>query len=163
MMNPDDRPVNVRTSASARDFWSRPRVQGECPGDVSPDGKVVSQEPRSFSVLQDMPRTAPFQIQRAPQRHLPPLRNSRSIERLVYKSALQDAENIDPQPLLEIERLRRENQLLKNQYPNRCHRRVAISAPFPLMGLRYIGRHVGDIPVIRIMDSCTCLCRSPTP
>lgn len=115
-MNPDDRPVNVRTSASARDFWSRPRVQGECPGDVSPDGKVVSQELRSFSVLQDIPRTAPFQIQRAPQRHLPPLRNSRSIERLVYQNALQDAENIDPQPLLDIERLRRENQLLKNQY-----------------------------------------------
>jgi hypothetical protein len=115
-MNPEDRPVNVRTSVSARDFWSRPRVQGDDPGDVSPDGKVVSQELRSFSVLQDIPRTAPYQLQRPPQRHLPPLRNSRSIERLVYKGALQDAENIDPQPLLEIERLRRENQLLKTQY-----------------------------------------------
>ena len=108
--------MNVRTSASAQDFWSRPRVQGEAPGDVSPDGKIVSQYLRSFSVLQDIPRTAPYQLQRPPQRQIPPLRNSRSIERLVYKGALQDAENIDPQPLLEIERLRRENQLLKNQY-----------------------------------------------
>ena len=116
-MNPEDRAVNVRTSASAQDFWSRPRVQGEAPGDVSPDGKIVSQELRSFSVLQGIPRTAPYQLQRPPQRTiLPALRNSRSIERLVYKGALRDAENIDPQPLLEIERLRRENQLLKNQY-----------------------------------------------
>ena len=34
----------------------------------------------------------------------------------MYKGALQEAENIDPQPLLEIERLRCENKLLKNQY-----------------------------------------------
>jgi hypothetical protein len=115
-MNLEDRQVNVRTSASAKDFWSRPRVTGQSPGNVSPDGKVISQELRSFSILQDIPRTAPYQLQRPPQRQLPPLRNSRSIERIVCKTALQDAENIDPQPLLEIERLRRENQLLKNQY-----------------------------------------------
>ena len=115
-MNPEDRPVNVRTSASAKDFWSRPRVSGEFAGDVSPDGKVVTQELRSVSVLQGIPRTAPYQPQGLPQRQLPSLRNSHSIERLVYKGALQEAGNIDPQPLLEIERLRRENQLLKNQY-----------------------------------------------
>ena len=84
-MNPDDRPVNVRTSASAKDFWCRPRVAGEEPGNVSPDGKVVSQELRSFSVLQDIPQTAPYQLQDNPRRQLPPLRNSRSIERIVYK------------------------------------------------------------------------------
>ena len=83
---------------------------------MSPDGKVVRQELRSVSVLQGIPRTAPYQLQRPPQHQLPPLRSSRSIERLVYKGALQEAENIDPQPLLEIERLRCENKLLKNQY-----------------------------------------------
>ena len=37
-MDPNDRPVHVRTSASARDFWSKVRDESE----VSPDGKVLS-------------------------------------------------------------------------------------------------------------------------
>jgi hypothetical protein len=41
-MNPDDRPVRLRTSVSARDFWCRPRDDSEESPDVSPDGKVIS-------------------------------------------------------------------------------------------------------------------------
>lgn len=45
-MNPDERPVHIRTSASARDFWCRLRDDSEDSEDVSPDGKVISK--RSF-------------------------------------------------------------------------------------------------------------------
>jgi hypothetical protein len=41
-MNPDERPVHIRTSASARDFWCRLRDDSEESPDVSPDGKVIS-------------------------------------------------------------------------------------------------------------------------
>ena len=114
-MNPDDRPVHVRTSASAQDFWCRQRDEGKEPGNVSPDGKVVLRGQRSFSVLKDLPRTAPYQRQVQPQPQLPPLRASRSVERMMYKKTLHEAENVQPQLSAEIDRLQRENQFLKKQ------------------------------------------------
>lgn len=113
-MNPENRLVKVRTSVSAKDFWCRSRDTGDAPGNVSPDGRIVSQELRPYSVLQDIPRTAPYQLQQP--RRLIPLRTSRSMERLVYKTALGDADHNDTHSLAEIERLRQENQMLKNHY-----------------------------------------------
>ena len=49
-MNASDRPVYIRTSASARNFWSKLRDESE----VSPDGKVLY-ERRSFLDNSDTP------------------------------------------------------------------------------------------------------------
>ena len=89
----DERPVHVRTSASARDFWCRVRDDEE----MSPDFRVGQRT----TVMP--PFETPFNRQVAPsgpvprlQRPQPRLASSRSVERNALKLALQDAENIPP-------------------------------------------------------------------
>eukprot|EP00966_Prymnesium_polylepis_P000696 15634-Prymnesium_polylepis.1 len=91
----DSRPVVVRTDASADDFWSRVRESS----DVSPDFKLN----RTESFAERVQRSTPFGQQVYPRgmgrtlHVLPPVRSSRSIERIVLQKAIGDAdkENAD--------------------------------------------------------------------
>lgn len=116
----DDRIVPRRTDKSAETFWCR-----EYPDDrISPTGRVLpsNEVHPSAPVLGGIPRTAPFQVQvrpftrlqqRAPQVQLPPMRTSRSIERIVYKGEMHNLENIVPNMQQENERLKREIAAMK--------------------------------------------------
>ena len=48
--------------------------------------------------------------------HLPPVRTSRSIERIVYKEEIKNLENITPNVREENERLKRELTALKTHF-----------------------------------------------
>ena len=54
IMNPDDRPVHIRTSASAIDFWCRVRDDSKESEGFSPDGKTISKR-SSFLNNSDTP------------------------------------------------------------------------------------------------------------
>lgn len=120
----DNRIVHRRTDESAETFWCREYAADR----ISPDGRVLRSNEVSFaSVLGDMPRNLPFQVQvrpwtssrtstPPPQVQLPPVRTSRSIERLVYKKEVNDIENIVPNMRQENERLKREIATLKTHY-----------------------------------------------
>ena len=118
----DDRPVNVRTDESARDFWSRVRESSE----VSPEFKVKDQ-----SFAERIKKTTPFGIQVHPfdnQRSvkevlLLPLvakkeeasRSSRSVERMVLQKAIEVADNNtnnNQEIIRDQEKLRKDNAVL---------------------------------------------------
>lgn len=110
----DQRPVHVRSSASARDFWCRIRDDDR----LSPDFRV-----RESTTQSPAPLETPFNRQRpptwgaaaAPQRQR--LTSSRVVERKVLTLALRDAENIPPPPDNAIE-----NRLLKKElHVTRAH------------------------------------------
>lgn len=106
-MNPDERPVHIRTSASARDFWCRVRDDSK---EVSPDGKVISK--RSFLDNSDTPfgrqnrpgsltsssfaNNNTFFATMTPTASVaPPLNDvmsSREVERLVFKKEISTLE-----------------------------------------------------------------------
>ena len=110
------RHVVVRTSASAKDFWSRIRDEKN----VSPDFRVR----HGASTLAPLQIETPFNRQQRP--NLPPftragahpMATSREIERQVLQRALQDAENIPP-----ALQLTRENRKLKTDIA-RLHRQL---------------------------------------
>ena len=122
----DDRPVNVRTDESARDFWSRVRESFE----VSPEFKVKDQ-----SFAERIKKTTPFGIQVHPfdnQRSVKevllfPLdvqrvakkeeasRSSRSVERMVLQKAIEVADNNtnnNQEIIRDQEKLRKDNAVL---------------------------------------------------
>lgn len=103
-MNPDERPVHIRTSASARDFWCRVRDDSK---EVSPDGKVISK--RSFLDNSDTPfgrQNRPGSLTSSSFANnntfmtptasvAPPLNDvmsSREVERLVFKKEISTLE-----------------------------------------------------------------------
>jgi hypothetical protein len=102
----DNRPVVVRTDLSADDFWSRVRDSA----DVSPDFRIRNFEERIRS-------DTPFGRQRLGLPVvLPPLRSSRSVERLVLRDAVHDAEkeNTGANDLeKEVVKLRIQNECLR--------------------------------------------------
>lgn len=122
-MDPNDRPVHVRTSASARDFWSKVRDESE----VSPDGKVLSRR-SSFADNYDTPygrqnrpkcltsssfahntffaTSSPTPSVRLP---LTDVMSSRDVERLVFKNEIDTLE-----PKQYETNLEKENVMLRN-------------------------------------------------
>ena len=115
----DSRPVVVRTDASADDFWSRVRESS----DVSPDFKLN----RTESFAERVQRTTPFGQQvypRGMQRTvhvLPPVRSSRSIERIVLHKAIGDADKenadkADEDLAVVISKLHAENAILRANF-----------------------------------------------
>ena len=100
----DNRPVRIRTDASAEDFWKRVRKSE----DVSPV---------NFHILthaERIQRSTPYGRQQRP--HLPAtvasaLRTSRSVERVELRAAIREGED-DKENL---ERAVRENETLKRQ------------------------------------------------
>ena len=114
----EDRPVCTRASVSANDFWSRVRESS----DVSPDFKV-----RADNTDKNIERfVTPFGRQIRPRfmsqnEHdtaipaLPPLRSSRSVERMVLQDVISDVENIftNSRDNVIISKLRSENAVLR--------------------------------------------------
>ena len=83
----DARPVPVRTDASADTFWSRPRESDE----YSPaDFRVLPPDERIRRLTPFGRQKHPAQTSRPPSR--PPLRASRSVERIELRKAIRDAE-----------------------------------------------------------------------
>ena len=113
----DSRPVVIRTDESADDFWSRVRESDE----VSPvNFKVLAAKP----FAERMQSLTPFGRQARPQNLprpssssalLPPVRSSRSIERIVYRKAIADAENTPCADASLVERLHHEITMLRRQ------------------------------------------------
>ena len=84
-----DRPIRVRTDASADTFWSRVRTSNE----YSPDFQVIPEAER-------IQRLTPFGRQNRPRLnptpHVPsqqlPMMSSRSVERMELRKGIRDAE-----------------------------------------------------------------------
>lgn len=112
----DSRPVVIRTDESADDFWSRVRGSDE----VSPNNfKVLSATPFAEHIQSLTPygrQARPQHLPRPASGPLPPIRSSRSIERLEYRKAIADAENTPHHAaLLELQRVQYENTALRRQ------------------------------------------------
>jgi hypothetical protein len=119
-MNSDDRPVNIRTSSSACNFWSRQYESDE----IDPNGRV---KPRKFgSILDGIPKTSPYQLQQMPFNvccSRSRLVDRHEIERMVFRKEISDLErmenrenhevNIMPQRAYEL--LRKKNDSLEKQ------------------------------------------------
>ena len=113
----DSRPVVPRTDASAEDFWSRLRGSAE----VSPDFKIRKYPlPPSFRTPYNQQEgpfwgTSEHPCSAGGRSHLPlpPVRTSRTVERLVLHDALQEIDaNIRAENLALKEKVRRlETQL----------------------------------------------------
>ena len=94
-----DRPVRVRSDASAADFWCRTRASS----DVRPDFTVqeVTVFVRTPFGRQTGARCAPIACaDTAPPAHI--LRSSRSVERREYRRAVEDMEDENVTPFREI-------------------------------------------------------------
>ncbi len=105
-MSADDRPVNIRTDASADDFWSRIRGSDE----ISPiDFRLRKPEVRRPTPFgrQDYPRNFPTVVM-SPYN---PLQISRSVERIEFRNAIKEAEAHTN----EFNLLLRENEELKKR------------------------------------------------
>lgn len=111
MDRPSERPVNMRTSQSAEDFWSRPWDSGQ----LSPDFKVKKPCVVQTPFGRQLPPTLKPNIVRGA---LPPLAASRVVERRTLQLALRDAENIPPTNhhlMDENRRLTKDVQCLRKQ------------------------------------------------
>lgn len=86
----EDTPVCVRTSASAADWWSRPRDEST----VNPDGRPVCVSRRGLPFER---QSGPFWGPHTPDasKHLQAALASREVERAVYRAELQHNENLD--------------------------------------------------------------------
>ena len=102
----NSRPVVLRTSESAEDFWSRVR-DGERPGFRIQDNASAltpfGRQQRPIMPPPFHPRTADASNRLANR----PLATSREIERRVLQDALRDAENIRPADALHLGEIRK--------------------------------------------------------
>ena len=103
-MNPDERPVRIRTSASARDFWCRLREESE---EVSPDGKVIS---RRSSFLDNS--NTPFGRQNRPgSMTLSSFVNNKTFFTTASPSVSVSSPSIDVMSSRDVERLVFKNEI----------------------------------------------------
>ncbi len=109
MHRPSERPVKMRSSQSAEDFWSRPWDSQQLSPDFKVNNPCVVQTPFG----RQMPPTLKPIVRAAS----PPLAASRVVERRALQLALREAENIPPTNHLvnENRRLTRDVQSLQKQ------------------------------------------------
>ena len=85
----DSRPVIRRTDQSAEDFWSRVRHSQE----YNDSFKIINNPGFAECVRNDLPFGKQIPPKRPYTTTLPPLRSSRSIERMVYRVEINNFEN----------------------------------------------------------------------